>query len=158
MSDANQSISVRSFLVRLFVAAFLLNWVWEIAQISFYAESGKSWLVKILGCILAAVGDALLTLLAYGIGALITGNRRWGIGGGWKVYLILAVCGAVFAIVIEWLAQFTNVWTYKDLMPRVPILNVGILPFLQLTILIPIALRLAVRRRKPNLKRIAAIK
>ncbi len=158
MSDANQSISVRSFLVRLFVAAFLLNWIWEIAQIYFYIEGGNSWREKFVGCTLATVGDALLTLLAYGIGALITGNRRWGIGGGWKVYLILAVCGAVFAIVIEWLAQFTNVWTYKDLMPRVPILNVGILPFLQLTILIPIALRLAVRRRKPNLKRIAAIK
>ena len=148
MSDANQSISVRSFLVRLFVAAFLLNWVWEISQMSFYNESGKSWLVKILGCTLATVGDALLTLLAYGIGALFTRNSRWGIGGGWKVYLTLAVCGAGFAVIIEWIARAFGHWSYNDRMPIIPLIEVGLLPFLQLTILLPVALWLTVRRHQ----------
>jgi len=156
LSNTNQSFSVRSFLVRLFVAAFLLNWVWEISQMSFYIEDGNSWREKFPSCTLATFGDALLTLLAYGIGVFVTGNSRW--GGGWKVYLTAAACGTIFAVIIEWLVQFTNVWTYNDSMPRVPILNVGLLPVLQLTILIPIALRLAARRRKQNIKRIAATK
>ena len=84
MSNANQSISVRSFLVRLIVAAFLLNWVWEISQMSFYIEDGNSWREKFLGCTLATFGDALLTLPAYGFGVFVTGNSRW--GGGWKVF------------------------------------------------------------------------
>lgn len=148
VSNINDSISVRSFLVRLFVAAFLLNWIWEISQISFYIESGNSWQKKFLYCTLAAGGDAVLTLLAYGIGALFTRSMRWGIGGGWKVYLTLAVCGAFFALVIEWIAKAFGQWSYNERMPTVPFLQVGLLPFLQLTVLLPAALRLAMRRHK----------
>ncbi|CAN5410713.1 hypothetical protein BH20ACI2_BH20ACI2_05690 [soil metagenome] len=120
-----------------------MNWIWETAQISFYAESGKSWLVKILGCTLAAVGDALLTLLAYGFGALVTRNWRWGISGGWKIYLTMALCGAVFAVIIEWIAMVSGHWSYNEGMPIMPFLQIGWLPFLQLTILLPAALRMA---------------
>ena len=133
MPAADTSISVWSFLVRLFVVAFLLNWVWEISQMSFYIESGDSWGEKFLGCTLATVGDAVLTLLAYGIGALFTQNSRWGIGGGWKVYLTLAISGAGFAVIIEWIARAFGHWSYNDRMPIIPLIEVGLLPFLQLT-------------------------
>lgn len=133
---------LRRYLAGLFVAAFALNWPWEMLQMPAYVElAGRSWGETAVVCTLATFGDAILTLLVYAAGALVTRRPRWALGGGWKVYLFAALGGALCAVVIERAALSAARWSYTDVMPQV--LGVGLLPLLQLTLLVPAAFRIA---------------
>ena len=128
----------RSFLWRLSAAAFALNWVWENVQMAFYA-SYENAAREFLICSAAAVGDALLTLVAYG--ALTALFTAFGLKGRRGIdYPGLAFCGALIAVVIERIALAAGFWSYADAMPIVPYLDVGLLPLIQLVLLMPAAL------------------
>lgn len=105
--------------------------------------SGFSMLEKIGICTRASLADAAITLGIYGTGALATRQLRWAMNGGWKHYLVFVLLGAAAATLIEWLAITFDFWRYHGQMPIVPILGVGLYPFLQLTLLAPAALWLA---------------
>jgi hypothetical protein len=133
---------LRRYLAALFVAAFVLNWPWEMLQMPAYVGlAGRSWGETAPVCTLASVGDAGLTLFVYAAGALVTRRARWALGGGWKVYLFAALAGALCAVVIERAAISAARWSYTGLMPEA--LGVGLLPLLQLTLLVPAAFRVA---------------
>jgi hypothetical protein len=130
--------SLSRFLAALFVAAFALNWLWEMLQMPAYVElAGRPWGETALVCTLATLGDVAITLFIYAAGALITRRPRWAVEGGWKVYLFAGFTGALFAILIEWAALSTARWSYTDRMPEA--LGAGLLPLLQLTLLVPAA-------------------
>lgn len=134
--------ALSQFLAALFVAAFALNWPWEMLQMPAYVElAGRSWGETALVCTLAALGDAALTLLVYAAGALVTRRPRWALSGGWKVYLFAALAGALCAMVIERAALSAARWSYTDRMPEV--FGMGLLPLLQLTLLVPASFRVA---------------
>ena len=119
----------------LSVTAFGLNWIWEIVQMFAYAaEAGDSWTKSFLFCTLAAVADAIVTVAIY---VFLKFPMR---SGGAKVYLSAAVLGALCAVFFEWFAFRFGLWTYSELMPVVPILETGLLPFMQLTLLVPLAI------------------
>lgn len=128
------------FLLALFTSAFLFNWPWELAVIPAYEEvSGWDWLRAFPHCTAATVGDAFVTLGVYAVGAFASGSPEWGRAPRWNVYLTAAVLGAVAALSLEWRALATGRWSYSELMPVVPGLSVGLLPFLQLPLLVPLA-------------------
>jgi hypothetical protein len=134
--------SLKKYFAALFVAAFALNWLWEMLQMPAYGElAGRLWGEMLLTCTGAALGDATVTLSVYAAGALVTWNWRWALKGGWRVYLFAALVGALWAVGIEWAARSTMRWSYTGRMPQV--LGVGLLPLLQLTLLVPAAFRLA---------------
>jgi hypothetical protein len=136
------SPSLKRYLVALFVAAFALNWPWEMAQMSAYVEmAGRPWGETLLTCTAATIGDALVTFAVYAAGALVTRNSRWALKGGWRVYLSATLAGALCAVVIEWAALYAGHWSYSGGMPEV--LGVGVLPLIQLTLLVPAAFRVA---------------
>lgn len=123
------------FLVVLFASAFALNWIWEMAQMYFYrGMSQVSFLETTFYCTLATFGDAVLTIAGYMVGKLLTRSH---------LFLWMALFGAVSAVLIEFAALALGIWSYKSSMPAVPFLNIGMLPFLQLTILMPAALKIA---------------
>ena len=139
--------SVKKFLLVLAVSAFGLNLLWETAQVfafsSLHDASGFEVFVLVT---VASVADAIITIFAYLVVALLRRNWNW-----WKSFvsldlLIFAVAGAVVATLIETVAISRGVWSYGDYMPIVPLLEVGLLPFLQLTILLPAALFLTLWR------------
>lgn len=59
-----------------------------------------------------------------------------------------AALGAAIAVVLEHAALAAEAWSYSDGMPLIPLLEVGLWPTLQLTLLVPLALWTAVRRRQ----------
>jgi hypothetical protein len=137
--------SLLSFVAAVFILALGLNFLWEMSQMSAYAEmAGRPWRETVLACAAASVGDGALTLVIYGVGALVKGNWRWVMRGGWKNYLTAALLAAGCAAVIELAALATGRWSYLSRMPVLPLLGIGLLPFLQLTLLVPLALRIAV--------------
>ena len=130
----------------LCAASFILNWCWEMAQMRGYTELARvPWWDTVLPCSRATGGDVIITLAVYAIGALASRQIGWAITNRWNVYATAAILGAACAVAIEWRAQFAGQWSYNEFMPVVPGLQVGLWPFLQLTVLIPAAFWLAWR-------------
>jgi hypothetical protein len=135
MSENNFGKISWRFIAVLFFAAFFLNWFWEMGQMYWYrGMSGMDFLKVTVYCTLATFGDALLTLGGYALGRLFT--HRF-------LFLWMIIFGAICALLIEFAALNFDIWSYKRSMPMVPLINVGILPFVQLTVLMPVALWIA---------------
>lgn len=135
---------VRRYLAALAVSSFGLNWPWEMVQMPAYAEmAGRSWWETVPRCTAASVGDVALTLGVYAVGALAAGRLSWGAAGTWNVYAAAARLGAVFAAAVEWRSLSLGHWSSTARMPTVPVVGVGLWPFLQLTLLVPAALAAA---------------
>lgn len=127
----------------LVAVAFGLNWVWEMIQmVAFEVKPGASRAEVFLFCTLAAVLDAGVTAAIYW--ALKSLLRL----DGAKIYLAAAFSGAWFAVFFEWLARFFDLWSYNERMPVIPFLETGLLPFAQLTLLVPLAIWLARKFKK----------
>lgn len=133
-----------TFFAAFAAAAFALNWVWEVAQMAAYAVPARPWGASALAHVVPSLGDVAISLGVYGIAALATGRLGWGAAGTWNVYATAALLGAASATAYEWKALGAGWWSYSELMPVVPLLGVGLWPLLQLTLLVPAALRFAV--------------
>lgn len=144
MDDSAGSRPAWRFLAALAVSSFAMNWLWEMVQMPAYAEmAGRSWWETVPRCTAASFGDVGLTLGVYAIGALAAGRLAWGVAGTWNVYAASALLGAVIGAAIEWRFLSLGRWSYTDRMPVVPVLGVGLWPFLQLTLLVPASLAVA---------------
>jgi hypothetical protein len=133
-----------SFFAALCLAAFGLNWPWEMAEMPGYAEmGGRPWGETVLRCTVATLGDVAMTFAVYGIGALAAGRLRWGIAARWNVYATATLLGGACAVAVEYYALASGRWSYTDRMPIVPLLGVGLWPLLQLALLVPLAIFLA---------------
>ncbi|MDQ3750919.1 MAG: hypothetical protein M3367_18160 [Acidobacteriota bacterium] len=119
----------------LSVIAFGLNWIWEIRQMFAYAmEANDSWTKSFLFCTLASFTDAIVTVATYVFLKFLMKP------GGAKFYLCAAVLGALCAIGFEWFAFRFGLWSYGEQMIVLPVINVGLMPFVQLTLLLPLAI------------------
>ena len=117
---------------RLFVIAFALNLAWEMVQMRAYA--GISWisLPSSAICSAAAIGDSTYVLLLYWAGYILIADKAWiSRITTIRLLLILAV-GFVVAVTLERIALLASLWQYASSMPRIPGLQVGLWPVLQL--------------------------
>lgn len=136
------SPSLAALLGTLYVAAVLINYLWEVPQMAFYDWWGASWAVGLLVCFQAALVDGLLVLALYGIGCLLFKRRDWILEPGLAGYTFLVLSGIIVAMVVELQALAWNRWAYNALMPRIPGLGVGLLPVVQMMALPSIVARL----------------
>lgn len=144
MNTTETSPPLRLFLALLAGTAFVLNWLWEMAQMPAFVEmAGRSWAETALPCAWAALGDVVAILGIYGLVALAAGTWRWGVEGRWNVYAAAALLGAAAGIAFEWWSLAFGRWTYNQWMPVVLGLGVGLWPLLQLALLAPLSLSLA---------------
>ncbi len=104
-----------------------------------------SMLNSLIFCTVASFADVVITLGAYLPVALIRWNWRWWLAARFQDFLIFAVFGAISATLIELVAINRGLWSYGSYMPIVPLLKIGLLPLLQLTILLPTALWIALK-------------
>ena len=126
------------------LAGFVLNEIWEMAQMSAYVETaGDSWTSTLGLCTWAAVGDAGIILGICTVGALAAGDLGWGWRGRWNIYVTAALLGLAYAALVEHAALATRRWSYTERMPVVPVLAVGLWPLLQMTLLPPLTFWIA---------------
>ncbi len=127
------------FLVYLLVISFLLNFVWEISQMTFYKFEGLGDISNYLKFIevhwIVSFKDALIVIGLYLLTGILMRNMYWGRKISNKKLAILLVLGGLWAILVEYHAINNNRWAYSSLMPILPLLNVGLLPVLQMMIL-----------------------
>jgi len=136
------------FNVALF--ALLLNYPWEFLQVPLFEGMSQAphW-HAVQSCSRAAVGDAVIALLAFEAVSLIAGTRAWIMRPPAPLVLGFIACGVFTTVVIERLALaglWMERWSYSTLMPIVPILEVGLVPLAQWVVLPPLILWL-VRRQ-----------
>lgn len=129
-------------LLKVFVVAFALNLVWENAQAPLYQGYVSFW-QHFWICLPASLWDAgyitvvyLAIKFAYRAVGLIqkTPDQEESVFGITTMIIVVAL-GFVTAGYIELRALAQGRWTYTDVMPLVPIIHVGLTPFLQLALL-----------------------
>lgn len=119
----------------LLAVAFGLNLIWEIGQMfAFQSKPGGGWLEALLFCSLASVIDAAATLTIYAFLRFLMKP------GGAMFYLSAGFWGALCAVGFEWFAFRFGLWSYGEQMIVLPVIGVGLLPFVQLTLLVPLAI------------------
>lgn len=152
-SGKNRSAMARQWRVYFVVSAataFGANLIWEMTQMRSYRElEVQPWWETLAGCTAAAGADVLLAFIPYVVGAALSRNARWAWAGGMKTYCTLAALGFVTAVIGERIGLASRQWSYNERMPIIPGIEVGVLPALQLTLLIPLAFAAgnAARRR-----------
>ena len=127
------------FFATTVLGSFVLNEIWEMAQMSAYVETaGHSWPSTLGLCTRAAVGDVGIIFGIYAVGALAAGNLGWGMRGRWNIYATAALLGLAYAVLVEHAALAAGRWSYTERMPVVSLLGVGLWPLLQMTLLPPL--------------------
>ena len=93
---------------------------------------------------LVSFKDALMIVLLYLAVGLVVKNFYWGRKFNSRRLLMLLVLSGLWSIFVEYHAvEVAHRWAYASSMPLLPIIGVGVLPFLQMLILPPLAVFLA---------------
>lgn len=122
----------RAMVVRVVVLAFLFNWAWETVHAAAFIESSGTLAFRFWHCLPMAATDAGWTLvLWFVVGGFAHTSRR---ASACRL-VALGLLGAITAIAVERVALGTGRWTYNSLMPVVPLVQVGLWPVLQMTLL-----------------------
>lgn len=126
------------------VLTLLLHGIWERAHIILY--TGYEAMEGILPAwMFSTLGDLLYTFVIIGIISLVNKGLGWIEKPSWRDYLAAALLGALVALMVEYKGLYLGRWEYLPSMPVLPLLGVGLSPFLQMTLLTPLSLWLARR-------------
>ena len=127
------------------VIAFILHLVWE------YLQCGPFFVHGTLppsnaAMVMATLGDVAMTALAYVAVSALTRNLYWPLSR-WRVqhWIALEICAVGFALSIEWMGLAMDRWSYSDFAPRLPGMNVSLIPILQLVVLFPLTFAVAAK-------------
>lgn len=125
----------RRYIFRLFTISVFINYIWEMVQMPLYEQMPVTELSSWLFCFWASLGDGVITIVIWILGYFIYRSQNWFLSlSPWKV-IILLVSGGAIAIAIELHALATSLWKYSSYMPVLPLVGIGIAPFVQLIIL-----------------------
>lgn len=129
----------------LTLAAFALHFAWENVQCPLFFVHG-SYDASALGMLVASLVDVGLTWAIYAAVALVSGQWRWArTPWTWEQWLTLLVAAFVLGVVVEQEGLATGRWAYREAMPLVPELGVGVVPLVQLLLLPALSFAIAER-------------
>ena len=125
--------------IALSLITFIPHLFWESFHISLYG--GYDNLSPYLPIsIWATIGDVFYTLAIVGLISVFKNNLHWIENRMSKKDIIsLAVAGFLVALSVEYKAIALDRWFYLPNMPVIPILEVGLSPILQMTLLLPLS-------------------
>ncbi len=136
------------FIATAAIVAFLLNFVWEVAQ-GFLYKGYKYDLEHISFCALASVADVLMVFVLLFLFGLIYKNVYWIKHLKFTRTFILILVGFMGAVSAEMWHTWRGDWSYADAMPMLPFVEVGLSPVLQFSILPLIIFVITRRSLKP---------
>lgn len=123
----------------------VLHYVWEMAQAPFFTNFvGVPLLRHAVACLVATLGDLLISGVSYFITAAAFGRLAWPLRRGWRGAAVVWVSiGLAKTALIERWAISTGRWGYTPTMPQV--FRLGLLPLLQ-WVVVPTATLVFLRR------------
>lgn len=143
----------RNQIALTFLLAVAFNYPWELAQAPLYVGMDSLW-TTLPHCFVASIGDGFLVLLIAGTGRVVLGDWDWFGHPGARGYVLMATVGLLIGVGVELAAvHVAERWSYTARMPRLPGIDVGILPVAQMLVLPPLILWTATfisKRRSPR--------
>lgn len=129
-------VLIKNILV-ISIIGFILQYIWEYLQCGiFYTMPNKSPSTLMIS---ATLGDVAITILLYIIIALSSRRFSW-ITHKWdlKEITIMILYSLFVSFYFESSALYTGRWSYARTMPLFFNTNIGLIPVLQLLILLPL--------------------
>ena len=127
--------------LNLVIFALLLHFAWEMLQVPLFQGAEEARYIEALAvCLLATFGDAAIVVAAFwGVAARARPGRGWLLSPTIRHIAWFTLIGVLITIVFELLAtKVWNRWSYGELMPVIPLLDVGLSPLLQWVVLQPL--------------------
>ena len=134
--------------INLAFIAFLLHFVWEFFQVPLFAgmPDMAHW-DAVRFCARAALGDAVISLAAFWVVALVYRDRHWVLAPPKAAITGFIAVGVVITVALEWHATtIADRWQYGDLMPTLPVLGTGLSPLMQWILVPPLVVWIARRQ------------
>jgi len=142
---ANTKGSWRRPLLRYVTFVGSASLIWEFAHMPLYTlwETGTPSEI-VFAAIHCTGGDMLIAFFAIISAIVIVGNWRRSHERRLLVVTVTVLFGLAYTVFSEWLnIEVRGTWAYRDLMPVIPIINMGLSPFLQWVIVPVMAFRWA---------------
>ncbi len=129
--------------VRLLLFGLPLELLWETAQFPLYdVWHQNDWGYILYGLAHCTLGDLLILLVLYEIVALLNRNRAWYMTNkvlvGGALFTLLGVGYTIYSEIMN--VRVKGTWGYTELMPLIPVIEVGGMPFLQWVLIPPVLL------------------
>lgn len=132
--------------VRFLGAMAAGNLVWEVGHVPFYSlwvDGTRSEIAyAVLHC---TVGDVIIAAVCLFLSLTLVGRGTWPVKRFGAVAAATILLGLSYTVFSEWLnTEVWANWTYRDAMPRLPVLGTGLTPVLQWIVVPAVAFRWAV--------------
>ena len=117
-----------------------LQLLWEIAQFPLYTVWHEGdWSFILYGLVHCTLGDLLILLSVFWLVALFNRSRYWAFSPSMPNIVLFTVLGLTYTIFSEILnTRIKGTWGYTELMPIVPVIEIGGMPFLQWLLIPPV--------------------
>ena len=144
--DGSRIAVLARMLSTLFIVAVIVNYLWELAQAPLFVGGGD-FNAMLWHCFAASLGDGVLVLLMSGVGWRVLCSPHWFEHPGMRGYVLMFVSGLTIAIAVEWIAvHVLQRWAYLPAMPRLPVMDIGVVPIVQMLVLPPLIFRIVAAR------------
>ena len=120
--------------LQLLMLALPLHLLWEIAQFPLYTVWHEGdWSYILYGLVHCTLGDLLIMLIAFWLLALVNRSRYWIYSSPVVLNIVFfTALGLAYTIYSEIVnTRIKDTWGYTELMPIVPAIEIGGMPFLQ---------------------------
>jgi hypothetical protein len=119
-----------------------LELLWEVAQFPLYTVWHEGdWSYILYGLVHCTLGDLLILLIAYWLVALLNRNRYWyrsNILVNGFLFTLLGLGYTIYSEIVN--VSIKGNWDYTELMPIVPVIEIGGMPFMQWVLVPPVLL------------------
>ena len=130
----------------LFIIGFPINLIFEYLHMPLFEVHVLNGYIdsRSLLSICSALWNILWTFLIFILMKNIFGPN-WTTNWNFQKVLVVVLSGAVLVSIGERIALLTDMWSYSALMPIIPILSIGLTPFLVISIVPVLSMYLASR-------------
>ena len=124
----------------LLTLALPLQLLWEIAQFPLYTVWHEGdWSYILYGLMHCTLGDLLIMLSVFWLISLLNRSRYWIFSPSWRTVVLFTALGLNYTIFSEIInTRVKDTWGYTELMPIVPVIEIGGMPFLQWLLIPPV--------------------
>ena len=119
-----------------------LQLLWEIAQFPLYTVWHEGdWSFILYGLVHCTLGDLLILLSIFWLVSILNRSRHWIFSPSMPNIVLFTVIGLAYTIFSEILnTRIKGTWGYTELMPIVPVIEIGGMPFLQWLLIPPVSI------------------
>ena len=128
--------------LQLLMFSLPLELLWEVAQFPLYTVWHEGdWSYILYGLAHCTLGDLLILLVTYWVVSLLNRSRYWyqsNILVNGVLFTLLSLGYTIYSEIMN--VSIKGTWDYTELMPIVPVIEIGGMPFLQWVLVPPVVL------------------